>query len=142
MIKADPRHSTYLATALMMRGGATISDINRNITRLKPKLNMIYWNKEGFKLGICSKPPVGLPYSLLALANNTCIARTFDTMLQRFDKLYKRKLFVHHYEEYMDKGNFDVARNTIATLRDEYDSLNRAQPQPVVKMRPKGTSFV
>eukprot|EP00899_Mesostigma_viride_P012026 jgi/Mesvir1/20824/Mv07921-RA.1 len=74
MIKADPRQSTYLACGLLLRGeSVTISDINRNVARLKSSLRMVYWNTEGFKLGLCSKPPVGLPYSLLSLANNCCI---------------------------------------------------------------------
>jgi tubulin epsilon len=46
---------------------------------------------QGFKLGLCSQPPVGLPYSLLCLSNNCCIADTFSTLMARFDKLYKRK---------------------------------------------------
>jgi hypothetical protein len=46
---------------------------------------------QGFKLGLCSQPPVGLPYSLLCLSNNCCIADTFSTLMTRFDKLYKRK---------------------------------------------------
>lgn len=101
----------------------------------------VHWNREGFKLGICSTPPVGLPYSLLALANNCAIADTFDAMLARFDKLYKRKLFVHHYEEFMDRSNFDAARETVASLSAEYDAAGRSAPQPVVRMAPKGTSF-
>jgi tubulin epsilon len=46
---------------------------------------------QGFKLGLCHQPPVGLPYSLLCLSNNCCIADTFTTLLARFDKLYKRR---------------------------------------------------
>jgi tubulin epsilon len=50
---------------------------------------------QGFKLGICSKPPVGQPYACLCLANNCCIANTFQTMQQRFDKLFKRRCGAH-----------------------------------------------
>jgi tubulin epsilon len=46
---------------------------------------------QGFKLGLCSQPPVGLPYSLLCLSNNCCIADTFSNLMGRFDKLYKRR---------------------------------------------------
>lgn len=49
------------------------------------------YKTQGFKLGLCHHPPVGLPYSLLCLSNNCCIADTFRTLLGRFDKLYKRK---------------------------------------------------
>lgn len=59
LMKVDPRRSTYLACCLLMRGKMSIADMNRNVMRLKPNLRMVHWNPDGFKLGICSKPPVG-----------------------------------------------------------------------------------
>lgn len=49
----------YLAMGLMVRGNITFSDVNRNIKKLKEQCEMIHWNKEGFKYGICNVPPVG-----------------------------------------------------------------------------------
>lgn len=46
---------------------------------------------QGFKLGLCAHPPVGLPYSMLCLSNNCCIGQMFETLLGRFHKLFKRK---------------------------------------------------
>ncbi len=46
---------------------------------------------QGFKVGLCNVPPVGVPNSLLCLANNTAITSTFNAMRDRFDKLYKRR---------------------------------------------------
>lgn len=59
LMKVDPRNATYLACCLLMRGKMTIADMNRNVAILKPKLNIVHWNSDGFKLGICSTPPVG-----------------------------------------------------------------------------------
>ena len=59
LMKVDPRKFTYLACCLLMRGRMSIADMNRNVTRLKPNLRMVHWNTDGFKLGICSTPPVG-----------------------------------------------------------------------------------
>lgn len=45
LIKADPRHSLYLACALMVRGSVELSDIRRNIDRyFAPKL-LIIWKE-------------------------------------------------------------------------------------------------
>ena len=75
---------------------------------------MIAWNKEGFKYGICNSPPIGQTYSMLCLANNTCIKDNFGFMVDKFSKLYKRKVikglqliyiykfYVHHYTQYME----------------------------------------
>lgn len=46
LIRADPRRHTYLACGLLMRGSATISDINRNIAKIRPSLKMAHWNTE------------------------------------------------------------------------------------------------
>lgn len=55
----------YLALAFLVRGNAQISDINRNIQRIKGEIDMIYWNKEGFKIGLCKVPTVGQVYSIV-----------------------------------------------------------------------------
>ena len=44
---------------LMVRGSVAFSDVNRNIQQIRQKINPIYWNKEGFKYGICNVPPIG-----------------------------------------------------------------------------------
>lgn len=43
----------------MFRGNTMISDINRNVEKLKNELKMIYWNTEGFKTGHCDEPSLG-----------------------------------------------------------------------------------
>lgn len=84
---------------------------------------MIHWNTEGFKYGICNTPPIGQPYSVLCLANNTGITDKFSEMMTRFNKLYKKKVFVHHYKEYMDESHFDIASGAIQDLVLKYESL-------------------
>jgi tubulin epsilon len=45
---------------------------------------------------------------LLCLANNTCVRHKFIQMRDKFSKLYtKRKLYTHHYKQYMDESHFD-----------------------------------
>jgi len=70
LLQVDPKHGLYLACSLMLRGRVDLSDIRRNIDRLIPSLNFIYWNKEGWKTGLCSVPPVNQDCALLTLANN------------------------------------------------------------------------
>lgn len=44
---------------LIIRGPVAFSDVNRNIKKIKDEIDIVYWNKEGFKYGICNVPPVG-----------------------------------------------------------------------------------
>lgn len=75
LIESKPFAHTYLAMGLILRGKVSFSDVNRNIKLLKEKknLNFIHWNTEGFKYGICNTPSLNQDYSLLCLANNTCV---------------------------------------------------------------------
>ena len=49
---------------------------------MRPSLRMVHWNSEGFKVGLCSEPPLNQPYSLLCLANNCCIREVFSCVPQ------------------------------------------------------------
>mmetsp|Transcript_11073 Transcript_11073/g.19222 ORF Transcript_11073/g.19222 Transcript_11073/m.19222 type:complete len:473 (-) Transcript_11073:121-1539(-) len=144
LIRADPRHGTYLACGLLMRGAtANISDMNRNVARLRPSLRMANWNTEGFKLGICSVPPVAVPTALLCLANNSAITNTFTSMMARFNKLYKRKVYTHHYAQYMELSMFDHAAEVMANITAQYAATEtNAAPPPVTRMRPRGLTFL
>lgn len=46
LLRADPRNSTYLACGMLFRGAVTISDVQRNLARIKPTLRMVPWNPE------------------------------------------------------------------------------------------------
>lgn len=47
----NPRSSVYLACGLFARGNVSISDMNRNISRLKSSLEFIHFNPDAFKIG-------------------------------------------------------------------------------------------
>uniref|UniRef100_A0A8C9FKQ0 Tubulin epsilon chain n=1 Tax=Pavo cristatus TaxID=9049 RepID=A0A8C9FKQ0_PAVCR len=126
LIRADPKHSLYLACALLVRGNVQVSDLRRNIERLKPSLHFVSWNQEGWKTSLCSVPPVGHSHSLLALANNTCVKPTFVELKDRFMKLYKKKAHLHHYLQVdgMEQGCFSEALSSLSDLIEEYNELD------------------
>uniref|UniRef100_A0A8C5I9A1 Tubulin epsilon chain n=2 Tax=Gouania willdenowi TaxID=441366 RepID=A0A8C5I9A1_GOUWI len=129
LIRADPKHSLYLACALMVRGNVQVSDLRRNIERLRPTLPFVSWNQEGWKTGLCSVPPVGHSHSLLALANNTCVKPTFIELRERFNKLYRKKAHLHHYlhVEGMEQSLFSEAVASLSSLIDEYQLLDASK---------------
>ncbi|EGZ16744.1 hypothetical protein PHYSODRAFT_500449 [Phytophthora sojae] len=134
LIRANPRASVYLACGLLMRGNVEVSDINANIQRLQSEVRMIHWNQEGFKVGVCSVPPVGQKSSLLCLSNNCCIRETFERLHTRFHKLYSRRAHMHHYTEFMDVGMLDEAQENARYLIGEYAKLESASDatQPTI----------
>eukprot|EP00002_Diphylleia_rotans_P019096 TRINITY_DN3697_c0_g1_i7.p1 TRINITY_DN3697_c0_g1~~TRINITY_DN3697_c0_g1_i7.p1 ORF type:complete len:382 (+),score=58.39 TRINITY_DN3697_c0_g1_i7:62-1207(+) len=58
LIKADPKNNRYLACGLMLRGAVELSDVRKNIDKIKPNLDFVHWNPEGWKVGMCSVPSV------------------------------------------------------------------------------------
>jgi len=141
LMDADMRRGVYLASALVARGkDVQMSDIRNNITRLKDSLEFVRWNQEGWKTGLCNYPPVGQPYSLLALSNNTSIKHSFMSLRSHFNKLYTRKAHVHHYEKVdgFDVSMFDESLNSLDSLVKEYDDLeimSRSQEFSVPMMK-------
>ncbi|XP_074642153.1 tubulin epsilon chain-like isoform X2 [Tubulanus polymorphus] len=127
LIKSNPKHSLYLACALMVRGNVEVSDIRRNIDKLKPSLKFIHWNQEGWKTGLCSVPPVGQQYSLLTLANNTCIRQSFTDLRERFERLYKRKAHIHHYTHIdgMEMSDFTQSLESLNSIVAEYGDVEK-----------------
>ncbi len=129
LIRADPKRSTYLACALLVRGQIQVSDVNRNIERMRSKIRTIYWNHDGFKVGICATPSARkLPVELLCLANNTAISHTFEKIHTSFSKIFNRRAHVHHYTEYMEEEQFVAAEETLVGLINDYQSLETAKP--------------
>ncbi len=45
----------------------------------------------------------------------------------RFNKLYKRKVYTHHYAEYMDLINFDNSYKDLQDLIQDYKSIETVQ---------------
>jgi len=137
LTKTDPRRGTYLACALMLRGNVEISDVRRNIARLQPTLKFVGWNQDGWKTGLCSRPPLGQPHALLALSNNTCVGKTFQAVADRYVKLYRQKAYVHHFtSEGMDADELPLAYESCAALVKRYRELeiNTAAPAPRLKL--------
>jgi tubulin epsilon len=103
-----------------------MSDIRRNIDLLKLKhMKFVQWNEDGWKIGLCIVPPNGLPYSLLTLANNTCIKETFIELKERFNSLYRRKAHVHHYTDHIELNDFEQARENLNQLIEEYKQIEK-----------------
>ena len=54
-------------------------------------------------------------------------------MSGRFQKLYKRKVYTHHYKEYMELECFDSAYGNLQELVAEYRALEEVQRPQITK---------
>lgn len=127
MIKSELKSGVFLSCGLLLRGDVLISDVKRNIERLKPTLKFAHWNQEGWKIGICSQAVDSVNHSahLLLLSNNTSIRHNFQCIHDRFIKLYSRKAHLHHYTRVagMDGDEFETSLHSIHHLIQSYQKI-------------------
>ena len=139
LASVDPRRNTYMACALLMRGAVNISDANRNVERLKRGLKMAHWVSDGFKVGLCDRAPVNSLYSATCLANNCAMQKPLSAICERFHKLRRKKVFLHHYTEYMEVEDIDGAAASIGSLAEEYARVDASRaPDAVPSIAPLG----
>jgi tubulin epsilon len=123
LMRGDPKRAVHLACGLLARGDISLSDMTRNVDRLKSELRMARWNPDGFKVGICGAKPLHQPCSLLTLSNNTSIVPTLSFAYDRFMHLYRVRAHSHHYTDFMDPRHFQDALGTLTDTISAYNEL-------------------
>lgn len=107
MVKCDPRHGKYMACTLMYRGDVIPKYVSAAIYHIKTNrtIRFVDWCPTGFKVGINYEPPTVVPGEDLAktiraccmLSNHTAINEVFARINHKFDLMYAKRAFVHHY---------------------------------------------
>ena len=118
------------AQYLWLEGDTSILNRTYHIEEIKKKANMIWWNKEGFKFGICDQKPLDMDFTLLSLSNNTAVEEVFSKLQGRFQKLFKKKMFLHHYLQYIEEREIEDASTEVEELIWRYKELDKSEFEP------------
>nr|UFX34161.1 tubulin alpha [Henosepilachna vigintioctomaculata] len=136
MIKCDPRKGKYISCCLFYRGDVTPIDINNAISNIKTKrsISFVDWCPTGFKVGLNYQPPTTVPGGDLArvqravtmLSNSTAIKEAWIRLLHKFNLMYSKRAFVHHYVgEGMEEGEFSEAKEDLTCLIQDYQEVEK-----------------
>ena len=125
----DVEHGISLAAALLVRG-IPLPPVRNAVDNLGRKIMSPSWNTDSWKIGLCSFPPLFSKMSVLALENSSSTAKIFQTIQNRFNKLFKKRAWLQSYITIgeMSIEQFETADESLSFLLDEYNSIDQEIP--------------
>ena len=129
MAACDPRNGKYLTVSAIFRGKVTMKEVDDQMVSMQNKNSAYFveWLPSNVKTAVCNVPPKQLKMSSTLIANTTAIKVLFERMLEQFNKMFKRKAFLHFYTgEGMDEMEFTEAQYHIYDTINEYQQYEEA----------------
>lgn len=125
-----------MSCCLFYRGDVSPIDINNAITNIKSKRSILFvdWSPTGFKVGLNYQPPTVVPGGDLArvqravtmLSNSTAIKEAWIRILQKFNLMFSKRAFVHHFiGEGMEEGEFSESKEDLNCLILDYQEVEK-----------------
>ena len=97
----DRVHGKVLSSCLLYQGAVTPGEVNTAIRQLSAlrTLKTTSWVPCPFKVGIVNQSPNSDPVlpSVCALTNHTGLETTIESIIGKFERLYRRRAFCHFY---------------------------------------------
>lgn len=129
MAASDPKHGRYLTVAAIFRGNISVKDVDETLLAVQSKnaSNFVEWIPNNVKTAVCDIPPSSLDMSATFIGNTTAIQETFKRIAEQFQRMFRRKAFLHWYtQEGMDEMEFTEAESNMNDLLNEYQQYTYA----------------
>ena len=129
MAACDPRNGKYLTVAAIFRGKVAMKEVDDQMVSMQTKNSAYFveWIPSNVKTAVCNVPPKHMKMSSTFIANTTALKALFERMLEQFQKMFKRKAFLHFYTgEGMDEMEFTEAQSNVNDMITEYQQYEEA----------------
>lgn len=124
MCSLDPRAGRYLSALCISRGAVSPQDMDTEM-----RMRQDHWSpyflpylQERIHSVACSVPGPDSPLSASLLGNSSAITQVFRPLKERFDRMYRRRAYLKHYEICgMDNMEFIEAVSSLGDLISGYE---------------------
>jgi len=119
-----------LASAVLARGASMNSGVLSNALDAVLKAKLVEhpsWGNVGFKVGICDAAPAYGEYECVCLRNSPQITRSIGHCSESFDKLFQKRMFLHHYTKHLELEEIRRRKAVVDDLIAEYSGLERTR---------------
>ncbi len=101
-----------------------MGDVDKQISQMYDKNSALFveWIPNNAKVSVCNVPAVGQKITATLLANNTALQDVMERVREQFNKMFRRKAFLHWYvNEGLDPLSFnDVSISSLSWAPREY----------------------
>ena len=124
----DPRHEIRnISMATVFRGKFHIKELEEQMSKVQAE-NIDQFTQvipSCVNSAVCSVTSKHLDMSSTYIANTTAVKSPLKSMLSQFDKLFRRKAYLHTYTiDGMDLMEFNESRSNVENLLSEYASYD------------------
>jgi tubulin beta len=124
LLGLDLKRGRFFSSFVSIRGFISPVEIDHEIKLIKSKHSFIDFIPDSFLYSLNTHSST----SGTLLANSTAIQLKLQQQLSRFDKMFKRKAFLHYYiEEGMELDDFKESALNIQDLVNEYQQVHNSE---------------
>jgi tubulin alpha len=134
LVKCGYNQVNYASCSLMYRGDVPPKEVESAVAGAKANMTvkMADWATTGIISGVVRQVP-GAELSserrtVGMISSNSAVIETFDRISKKFDLLYAKRAYVHHFvQEGMEESEFSEAREDLIPLVGDYESIGPYQ---------------